>query len=58
MHWNNFEEFLAMGGYAFFVWGAVGVTVLAMVVEILTLQARRHHLKFNQAPASQRIGTV
>jgi heme exporter protein D len=34
------SEFLAMGGYGFYVWSAYGVTALAIVVEILTLRAR------------------
>jgi heme exporter protein D len=35
------SEFLAMGGYGFYVWGAYGVTALAIVVELLALRARR-----------------
>ena len=35
------SEFLAMGGYGFYVWGAYGVTVLAIVVELAALRARR-----------------
>jgi heme exporter protein D len=35
------SEFLAMGGYGFYVWGAYGVTALAVIVEILALRARR-----------------
>jgi heme exporter protein D len=35
------SEFLAMGGYGFYVWSAYGVTALAIVVEILALRARR-----------------
>jgi heme exporter protein D len=35
------SEFLAMGGYGFYVWGAYGVTALAVVVEIVALRARR-----------------
>ena len=34
-------EFLAMGGYAFYVWGAYGVTALVIVAEILTVRARQ-----------------
>ena len=35
------SEFLAMGGYGFYVWGAYGVAALAIVVELLALRARR-----------------
>jgi heme exporter protein D len=34
-------EFFAMGGYAFYVWGAYGVTALVLVVEVLALRGRR-----------------
>ena len=34
-------EFLSMGGYGFYVWGAYGVTALAIVIEIASLRARR-----------------
>jgi len=35
-------EFLVMGGYGFYVWGAYGVSALAIVAELLALRARRH----------------
>jgi heme exporter protein D len=38
------SEFLAMGGYGFYVWGAYGVAALAIVVEVLALRARRRAL--------------
>jgi heme exporter protein D len=50
MHWNSFEEFLAMGGYAFFVWSSVGVTALTLVIEILILQSHRKQLKSTSQP--------
>ena len=34
-------EFLAMGGYGFYVWSAYGVTALAVIAELLALRARR-----------------
>ena len=34
------SEFLAMGGYAFYVWIAYGVTALVVVAEILAVRAR------------------
>jgi heme exporter protein D len=33
IHWNSFADFLAMGGYGFYVWGSFGVTALIMAVE-------------------------
>ena len=35
------SNFLAMGGYAWYVWMAYGVTALAIVVELWTLRMRR-----------------
>ena len=35
------NEFFAMGGYAFYVWGAYGVTALVVIAEVLALRARR-----------------
>jgi heme exporter protein D len=35
------NEFFAMGGYAFYVWGSFGATALVVVVEMLALRARR-----------------
>ena len=44
MHWHNLEHFLAMGGYAFYVWGAVGACAVAMVAEPLLLRRRRRQI--------------
>ena len=42
MHWNSFSEFLAMGGYAGYVWGSFGVTALIMALEpILVARTRK-----------------
>jgi len=35
------SEFLAMGGYGFYVWTAYGVSAVAIAVEIALLRARR-----------------
>ena len=34
------SEWLAMGGYAFFVWGSYGVTFGLVVIELVALRAR------------------
>jgi heme exporter protein CcmD len=41
MQWNDWNGFWAMGGYAGFVWGSYGVTLVAFVVELALLRARR-----------------
>ena len=35
------SEFIAMGGYGFYVWGAYFVTALVIVAELVALRARR-----------------
>lgn len=41
MHWNNVDEFFAMGGYALYVWGSFAVTFVAMAIELWLLNQRR-----------------
>jgi heme exporter protein D len=33
LHWGSVDAFLAMGGYAPYVWGAYGLTTLALALE-------------------------
>jgi heme exporter protein D len=33
IHWASFSDFIAMGGYGFYVWGSFGATVLIMAIE-------------------------
>jgi heme exporter protein D len=58
MHWNSLDEFFAMGGYAFFVWSSVGVTVLALGIELWSLQTQRKQLKRPLSTHSQTDGHV
>jgi heme exporter protein D len=41
MNWNSMSDFLAMGGYAFYVWGSYIVTFGLMAAEIVLLAMRR-----------------
>ena len=41
MHWHSLADFLAMGGYALYVWGSFGACALAMAAE-MQLVRRRH----------------
>lgn len=41
MHWNTINEFFAMGGYAFYVWGSFGLTALLAILELSSLRYRR-----------------
>ncbi|TMH29856.1 MAG: heme exporter protein CcmD [Betaproteobacteria bacterium] len=44
MQWHSVDEFLAMGGYALYVWGSFGACALAMIVEPWLLRRDRRHL--------------
>jgi heme exporter protein D len=44
MKWGSLGEFLAMGGYGFYVWGSYLVTVACLAAEVLLLRARRRTL--------------
>lgn len=39
--WNSPAEFLAMGGYALYVWSSFGVCALILVLEPLSISNRR-----------------
>jgi heme exporter protein D len=49
MNWGSAGNFFAMGGYAFYVWGSYGVTVLFLVLEIVLLVLRKRTI-------TQRLG--
>ncbi len=40
-HWVGVADFLAMGGYASYVWISIGACALAVLIE--SLQLRRRH---------------
>ena len=41
MNWGGTENFLAMGGYAFYVWGSYLVTLGLVIAEIVLLALRK-----------------
>ncbi len=41
MNWASWNDFLAMGGYALYVWGSFGVTFGLMAAEIALLILRK-----------------
>ena len=41
MSWGSWDNFLAMGGYAFYVWGSYLVALGLMIAEIALLALRR-----------------
>ena len=40
MNWDSWNDFLAMGGYARYVWGSFGAVLLALAGEQWLLAAR------------------
>jgi heme exporter protein CcmD len=41
LNWSGLDDFAAMGGHAFPVWGSVGMVALFVAVEIVSLRRRR-----------------
>jgi heme exporter protein D len=41
MNWHSWSDFVAMGGYAPYVWGSFGVAALVLVVECIGVSRRR-----------------
>jgi heme exporter protein D len=57
MRWESWSQFWAMGGYAVYVWGSVGVTALLLAVEVW--QARwSHRVVLNQLKAEQAVAQL
>lgn len=40
----SISEFLAMGGYGFYVWGSYGITALVLILNIIMPLMRRRRL--------------
>ena len=45
MQWGSVSEFLAMGGYGLYVWGAYAVTAAVIAAEVVTLARRGRPLR-------------
>ena len=45
MNWGSAAAFLAMGGYAGFVWGSYAVTAACIALELALLFARERRLR-------------
>ena len=41
IHWASFSDFIAMGGYGFYVWGSFGLTALIMAIEPIVVIRNR-----------------
>ena len=45
------SEFLAMGGYAWYVWGAYGVCFSLLALEVFFLMKRNRKARASETPA-------
>ncbi len=45
MNWGSWDNFLAMGGYGFYVWGSYGVALALVVAELALLRARKRSIE-------------
>jgi heme exporter protein D len=52
MQWGSVSEFLAMGGYGLYVWGAYAMTAVVVAGEVLTLVRRGRTLRAQQGRSS------
>ena len=52
MNWGGVSAFLAMGGYAGFIWGSYGVTAACIVLEIALLLVARHRAALRALPGA------
>ncbi|MBT8572430.1 heme exporter protein CcmD [Polynucleobacter paneuropaeus] len=39
--WNSVSEFLAMGGYALYVWSSFGLCAITFCIEVLMVRSQR-----------------
>jgi heme exporter protein D len=57
MQWASWSDFWHMGGYGLYVWGAYGVTVLILLIEVIQISRAagdtRKRLKRMQSWESQ-----
>ena len=44
MHFASFSDFLAMGGYAFYVWLSFGLTALCLVGIVMSTRLKTRNL--------------
>lgn len=57
MNWQSWSDFLAMGGYAVYVWGSFFVVLACMVGEILLLRQREKSIRTQLKHHSARKNT-
>lgn len=45
MNWNSWNDFIAMGGYALYVWGSFFVVLACMAGEVFLLRQREKAIR-------------
>ena len=56
MQWNSVADFLAMGGYGLYVWGAYALTALLIGAESVVLIRRGRTLRAKAGRISRAAG--
>ncbi len=56
MNWSGWGDFLAMGGYAAYVWGAFAMVGLVLIAELCQLSWRRRALRRQTAWSGAPVG--
>jgi heme exporter protein D len=52
------SDFLAMGGYALYVWGSYGMTALVVAIELASLRGRRQRAMDELRRARAALATI
>jgi heme exporter protein D len=58
MNWGSLDQFLAMGGYATYVWGSYIVSAVVLAVEVVLLRRRHRTLRAGAGRSPQQPDTV
>ena len=53
MIWNDWSQFVAMGGYGFYVWGSIGMCLLVPLIEVTQLSLRKRALGTQAAQSGE-----
>jgi heme exporter protein D len=52
---SGWARFFEMGGYAFYVWGSFGVSLLLMAAEVILLRRRRRRALLQQSAEAPKM---
>ena len=57
-HWTSWSDFIAMGGYALYVWGSFGACAAVLAGEVFLLKLRRRALTANGAQGASDLQPI